>query len=88
MLTKKFWQSAIERAIRTGATSAIGVFGAGNLFDVDAGKAGIGIVGTAVVLDLLTSLTAASPIVPGDGPSLTTAEQVAPSAPQESSPEV
>lgn len=75
MFTAAFWKGAIERAVRVAATSALGLFGADQVITGIDFKAGAAVVATAVVLDLLASLVAASPAVPGDGPSLTQAEQ-------------
>lgn len=78
MFTAAFWKGAGERAVRVAATSALGLVGADQVITAIDIEAGAAVVLTAVVLDLLASLVAASPVVPGDGPSLTKAEQTTP----------
>lgn len=75
MYSTVFWKATLERLIRVAATSALGMLGATQFIDDIDPAAVAGAVGMAVLLDLLTSLTAASKMVPGDGPSLTQAEQ-------------
>ena len=56
MRTRAFWADAIERAVKTAAQSAIGVFVADvTILSLDWEQAG-GIVGTAALVSVLTSI--------------------------------
>lgn len=56
LYTKKFWQDAFERAAKTAAQSAIGVFVAGQtIMTVDWAQSGA-IIGTATLVSVLTSI--------------------------------
>ncbi|GAB3135735.1 hypothetical protein GCM10027289_29890 [Tsukamurella serpentis] len=56
MFTKKFWRDATERAIKTAAQSAIGVFAADvTVLSLNWPAAGA-VVGTATLLSYLTSI--------------------------------
>jgi len=65
----KFWVSAFERAIKTAAQVAIGLFAAGvTILDIDWGQ-GLAVVATAAVLSLLSSV-ASDRLGKWPGPSL------------------
>lgn len=55
MWSKTFWRDAAERAVKTAAQSAIGVLTATPLANID-WEAGVGIVGVATGVSLLTSI--------------------------------
>lgn len=65
MLSKFFWADAVERAIKTAAQSAVGVFVADTtILSLDWEVAG-GIVGTAALVSLLTSIASKPLGTPG-----------------------
>lgn len=75
-LKRTFWVATGERAISTAAQAAVALITAEatGLLEVDWAAIG-GTAGMAAVLSVLKGLVAASPVIPGDGPSLVTAEQ-------------
>ncbi|MBM7280376.1 holin [Gordonia rubripertincta] len=65
MFTKLFWADAVERAVKTAAQSAIGVFVADTtILSLDWEQAG-GIVGTAALVSVLTSIASKQIGTPG-----------------------
>lgn len=59
MWTKTFWLDATERAVKTAAQSAIGVLTATSVDAID-WAAGLGVVGVATAVSLLTSLVSSN----------------------------
>ena len=65
MFTKLFWADAVERAVKTAAQSAVGVFVADTtILSLDWAQAG-GIVGTAALVSLLMSIASSNLGTPG-----------------------
>ncbi|QPX62254.1 hypothetical protein SEA_LTON_19 [Gordonia phage Lton] len=74
MRTKAFWADAIERAVKTAAQSAIGVFVADvTILSLDWEQAG-GIVGTAALVSVLTSVASEKIGNPGTASVVSTPE--------------
>jgi hypothetical protein len=73
MWTKDFWKGLAERAIATGAQSAIAIFAVDgfDLLTVD-WLGVVSVIGVAVLLSVLKSIAANR--ITGNGPSLTNAE--------------
>lgn len=59
MWTKMFWLDATERAVKTAAQSTIGVLTATSVDAID-WAAGLGVVGVATAVSLLTSLVSSN----------------------------
>ncbi|NUU75009.1 holin [Paenibacillus xylanilyticus] len=66
-MTKKWWQAAGIRAIKTGAQVAIGVIGATTVFSAVDWRVVGGTVVLSVITSLLTSLAGLPEVSKGDG---------------------
>lgn len=65
--TKEFWMAALNRAIRTGAQAALSMITVGvAIFDIN-WVGVLGIVGTSMVVSILTSIVAGIPETKIDG---------------------
>jgi hypothetical protein len=53
--SKKWWNAALTRLLKTGAQSALGTLAVTTIYDID-WKATIGIVAAAMLISLLTSI--------------------------------
>ena len=75
MFTTAFWKDAAERAVKTAAQSAIGVFVADTtILSLDWEQAG-GIVGTAALVSVLTSIASSKLGTPGTASAVTTHDE-------------
>lgn len=75
MFTIAFWKDAAERAVKTAAQAAAGVFVTDTtILSLDWEQAG-GIVGTAALLSILTSIASEKIATPGTASVVSTPEQ-------------